>query len=175
MPLAIYASTSTSESLVGNTGEHLLHKRKSTLLNLETTSTLQNKRTNTSKRITIMSEQSEKDQVEEVSGQPMKKATTAPFLPQSPESHSEAVEIRLDLAIAAAKPVNRSADLVLLELQFDKMKKQLSSVIAAAKIYHDAMLNVETARMKVCMSLRHSRQHDPALCHMNSRQLVSLL
>jgi hypothetical protein len=59
------------------------------------------------------------------------------------------IATRLDEALKGAKPVNRSSDLVPLGREFDKMRKQLRTLIAAAKHYHAARLEVEKARMEV--------------------------
>jgi hypothetical protein len=59
------------------------------------------------------------------------------------------IATRLDKALKGAKPVNRSSDLVPLGREFDKMRKQLRSLIAAAKHYHAARAEVEKARMEV--------------------------
>jgi hypothetical protein len=88
--------------------------------------------------------------VVEASEQPMKKVGGL-TRPMSPGLHSKVVDERLDKAIADAKQSNRSSDLVPLQLQFDKVKRQLKSAITAAKMYHAAMLNMDMARIKVCM------------------------
>jgi hypothetical protein len=59
------------------------------------------------------------------------------------------IATRLDRALKGAKPVNRSSDLVPLGREFDKMRKQLRSLIVAAKHYHAARVEVEKARMEV--------------------------
>jgi hypothetical protein len=59
------------------------------------------------------------------------------------------IATRLDEALKGAKTVNRSSDLVPLGRDFDKMRKQLRSLIAAAKHYHTARVQVEKARMEV--------------------------
>jgi hypothetical protein len=59
------------------------------------------------------------------------------------------IATRLDEAIKGAKPVNRSSDLVPLGRDFDKMRKHLRSLIAGAKHYHAARVEVEKARMEV--------------------------
>jgi hypothetical protein len=67
------------------------------------------------------------------------------------------IATRLDKALKCAKPVNRSSDLVPLGREFDKMRKQLRSLITAAKHYHAARVEVEKFRMEVrrvvCMML----------------------
>ena len=62
---------------------------------------------------------------------------------------ADTIARRLDHAVAAAKPVNRSADLVPLTHAFDKFKRQLKCLIASSKSYHDAMLSMDEARMQV--------------------------
>jgi hypothetical protein len=59
------------------------------------------------------------------------------------------IATRLDEALKGAKPINRSSDLVPLGREFDKMRKQLRSLISAAKHYHAARVEVEKARMEV--------------------------
>jgi hypothetical protein len=72
----------------------------------------------------------------------------------SPFSPKTSVAKRLDeSAVAAAaatfKQVNRSADLVPLTHEYDKMKRRLRSLIASTKQYHDAMARMHRARMEV--------------------------
>jgi hypothetical protein len=59
------------------------------------------------------------------------------------------IAARLDAAVAAAKPVNRSADLVPLTQDYYKMKKQLISMTNAARVYHSSMLKMNEARREV--------------------------
>jgi hypothetical protein len=56
---------------------------------------------------------------------------------------------RLDAAVAAAKPVNRSADLVPLTQDYYKMKKQLQTLTNAARFYLSSMIIMNEARRKV--------------------------
>jgi hypothetical protein len=49
----------------------------------------------------------------------------------------------------AEQPLIRSSELVPLSQDFDQMRKQLRSLIAAAKQYHAARVHVEKARMEV--------------------------
>lgn len=64
-----------------------------------------------------------------------------------------AIGARLDAAVAAAKPVNRSADLVPLTQDYYKMKKQLKSLANAARVYHLSMLKMNEARREVCVCI----------------------
>jgi hypothetical protein len=56
---------------------------------------------------------------------------------------------RLDAAVAAAKPKNRSSDLVPLTQDYYAMKKQLKSLTNAARAYHLSMLQMNDARREV--------------------------
>jgi hypothetical protein len=70
-------------------------------------------------------------------------------LTKVPAGNKTYIATRLDEALKGAKPVNRSSDLVPLGREFDKMRKLLRSLIAAAKHYHAARVEVERARMEV--------------------------
>jgi hypothetical protein len=61
------------------------------------------------------------------------------------------VAARLEQAVAqgSSKPVNRSADLVPLTHEFDKLKRRLRALITAAKQYHECMGRMYRARMEV--------------------------
>lgn len=67
------------------------------------------------------------------------------------KAFSGQVAARLEQAVAQAsiKPVNRSADLVPLTHEYDKMKRRLRALITAAKQYHESMGRVYRARMEV--------------------------
>jgi hypothetical protein len=111
-----------------------------------------------------------------VSEQPMKKV--GGLTTMSAESHSKVVESRWDKAIADAKQVNRSADLVPLQLQLEKVKKQLKSAIVAAQAYHDAMLNMDMARIRYVpyvISIPAHSSLDSVISHNVTRTHVNLL
>jgi hypothetical protein len=92
-------------------------------------------------------EDSEKKNYSEVKKPPGAKVALANEVPAAVSKTS--IATRLDAALKGAKPENRSSDLVPLGREFDKMRKQLRSLIAATKHYHAARVEVEKARMEV--------------------------
>jgi hypothetical protein len=56
---------------------------------------------------------------------------------------------RLNDAVRAAKPVNRSSDLVPLGHDYDQMRKGFQTLVGNAIQYHEAMLAMDKARMNV--------------------------
>jgi hypothetical protein len=78
---------------------------------------------------------------------------------------------RLDAALKAAKPVNRSSDLVPLNHDYDMRRRELRALIASARKYHDAIIQLEKARMDVSflfsplfllpMLFSHAQVHSP--------------
>lgn len=59
------------------------------------------------------------------------------------------IAARLIPAVIAAKPVNRSSDLVPLNRDYDLMRRELKAIIASAKKYHDAVIQLDQARLDV--------------------------
>jgi hypothetical protein len=73
-----------------------------------------------------------------------------------PVVYKTEIKSRIDEALQAAKHVNRSADLVPLGHDFDKMRKQLKALIKACKKYQEAMTELDKARMDVRLNGRVS-------------------
>jgi len=71
------------------------------------------------------------------------------------------VEARFTAAVKAHKPVNRSADLVPLGKDFDKMRKRLRSLILAAKKYHVAQCELEKSRNDVALKMSKMTEDTP--------------
>lgn len=77
--------------------------------------------------------------------------------PKSPSAGHSVAEIpnrtmiaeRLNKALRAAKPVNRSSDLVPLNQVYDTMRRDLKALIATAKTYKDAIIQLDKARLDV--------------------------
>jgi hypothetical protein len=91
-----------------------------------------------------------KEDSEEKNSSEVKKAAGAKAaLTKEVPMNKTHIATRLDEALKGAKPVNRSSDLVPLGREFDKMRKQLRTLIAAAKHYHAVRAEVEKARMEV--------------------------
>jgi hypothetical protein len=77
---------------------------------------------------------------------PTRPPTSPPASP--PTTH---IAARLDEAVlkGAKSDVNRSSDLVPLSQDFDQMRKKLRSLIAAAKQYRAARVQLDKTRMEV--------------------------
>lgn len=56
---------------------------------------------------------------------------------------------RLQAAVSVRPGANRSSDLVLLNHEFERMRKQLRALIAATKRFHESMKEMEMARAEL--------------------------
>jgi hypothetical protein len=92
-------------------------------------------------------EDSERKEILEVNKPP--RANEKVAVEKQPQVYKTDIAARLDAVLKGAKPVNRSSDLVPLSHEFDQMRKQLRSLVASAKEYHTARVQVEKARMEV--------------------------
>jgi hypothetical protein len=120
-------------------------------LNVTTKNQARNSTTMTEEEIekmNIPAEEKEDSEKTEVVTKPTG-AKAKVVLTNVPAGNKTYIATRLDEALKGAKPVNRSSDLVPLGREFDKMRKLLRSLIAAAKHYHAARVEVERARMEV--------------------------
>jgi hypothetical protein len=88
-----------------------------------------------------------KEEILEVMKLPGSKAKIV--VKKQPPVYTSRIDARLNEVLKGSKPLNRSSDLVPLSRDFDQMRKQLRSLIAAAKQHHAARVQVEKTRMEV--------------------------
>jgi len=99
---------------------------------------------------------------EEVQSTPPK-VTTSP-----PATYKTGINARIDEALKVAKRVNRSSDLVPLNHEYDLKKKELKSLIAAAKAYKASVEKMDMARINMAMKLATISDKSPIFAHVGT-------
>lgn len=65
------------------------------------------------------------------------------------DQHRTGISARLEAALEAAKPANRSADLVPLNHVYDVRRRELNALVLSAEKYHQALSQLAKARTDV--------------------------